>query len=99
ISPVLFLLPQYLFLASWCLWGIAVTADSPQFSNLVASSVAPQLKGTALTIVNCLGYAITIISIQLLGLLQNSIPINFLYIPLGLGPLLGVYHLIKKKTK
>lgn len=99
ISPVLFLLHQYLFLASWCLWGIAVTADSPQFSNLVASSVAPQLKGTALTIVNCLGYAITIISIQLLGLLQNSIPINLLYIPLGLGPLLGVYYLIKQKTK
>ncbi|SNR42682.1 Predicted arabinose efflux permease, MFS family [Maribacter sedimenticola] len=99
ISPVIFVLPVYLFLTCWCLWGIAVTADSPQFSNLVASSVSPQLKGTALTIVNCIGFAITIVSIQLLGLLQTIIPINLLFILLGIGPLLGVYYLIQKKTK
>ena len=97
ISPLLFSLPTYVFLAGWCLWGIAVTADSPQFSNLVASAVAPELKGTALTLVNCIGFAITIISIQLLGSLQSIIPIDLLFIPLALGPLLGVYYLLIKK--
>jgi MFS family permease len=96
-SPLLFSLPLYLFLAGWCLWGIAVTADSPQFSNLVASAVAPELKGTALTLVNCIGFAITIISIQLLGSLQSIIPIYLLFIPLGMGPLIGVYYLLAKK--
>ena len=97
ISPLLFSLPIYVFLAGWCLWGIAVTADSPQFSNLVASAVAPELKGTALTLVNCIGFAITIISIQLLGSLQSIIPIDLLFIPLAIGPLLGVYYLLIKK--
>ncbi|WP_424000653.1 MFS transporter [Maribacter sp. IgM3_T14_3] len=96
ISPFLFLLPMYVFLAGWCLWGIAVTADSPQFSNLVASAVAPELKGTALTLVNCIGFAITIISIQLLGSLQSIISIDLLFIPLAIGPLLGVSSLLSK---
>ncbi|MEP2280037.1 MFS transporter [Maribacter sp.] len=96
ISPLLFSLPVYLFLVNWCLWGIAVTADSPQFSNLVASAVVPELKGTALTLVNCIGFAITIISIQLLGSLQSIIPISLLFIPLTIGPLLGVYYLMSK---
>lgn len=99
ISPLLFSLPIYLFLTAWCLWGIAVTADSPQFSNLVASAVTPQLKGTALTLVNCIGFAITIISIQLLGFLQTIIPISLLFIPLAIGPILGVFNLISKKEK
>ena len=98
ISPLLFSLPIYLFLVGWCLWGIAVTADSPQFSNLVASAVAPELKGTALTLVNCIGFAITIISIQLLGSLQSIIPITLLFIPLAIGPVLGVYYLLAKKN-
>lgn len=99
ISPLLFSLPLYLFLAGWCIWGIAVTADSPQFSNLVASAVAPELKGTALTLVNCIGFAITIISIQLLGSLQSIIPIDLIFIPLAIGPLIGIYYLVNKKTK
>jgi MFS family permease len=99
ISPILFSLPSPIFLLGWCLWGIAVTADSPQFSNLVATSVTPELKGTALTLVNCIGFAITIFSIQLLGLLQNNIPIYLLFIPLAIGPILGVYNLMDKKVK
>ena len=99
ISPFLFSLPSPIFLLGWCLWGISVTADSPQFSNLVATSVTPKLKGTALTLVNCIGFAITIFSIELLGLLQNTIPIYLLFIPLAIGPILGVYNLMDKKVK
>lgn len=95
ISPILFVTSTPLFLTGWCLWGIAVTTDSPQFSNLVATAVSPDLKGTALTLVNCIGFAITIISIQLLGILQNLIPIYLLFIPLAMGPILGVYNLTR----
>jgi len=99
ISPLLFSLPTPLFLLGWSLWGIAVTADSPQFSNLIAAAVTPKFKGTALTLVNCIGFAITILSIQLLGILQNTIPIYLLFIPLAIGPILGIYYLINKKVK
>jgi MFS family permease len=99
VSPLLLSMPTPIFLLGWCLWGIAVTADSPQFSNLVATSVTPELKGTALTLVNSIGFAITILSIQLLGALQNIIPIYLLFIPLALGPILGVYKLMNKKDR
>jgi MFS family permease len=98
LSPFLFNLPKVLFLASWGVWGIAVTADSPQLSKLVAASVIPALKGTALTFATCLGFALTIGSIELLGGLQHIIPVHLLFIPLAVGPLAGVWQLIQLKT-
>ena len=46
-SPALFQLSPIFFLLAFCLWGMAVTSDSPQFSSLVAAAVPSELKGTA----------------------------------------------------
>ncbi|WP_276167234.1 MFS transporter [Zobellia alginiliquefaciens] len=100
LSPLLFSLPVQLFLLGWGLWGMAVTADSPQFSNLVAASVPPELKGTALTLVNCIGYAVSIFSIQLLSLLSETIDVTYLFTALALGPAIGLIGLLgKTRTK
>jgi MFS family permease len=96
LSPLLFQLPATLFVLGWCLWGMAVTADSPQFSNLVASSIPAKLKGTGLTLVNCLGFAISILSIQLLTYLSVSTNPKYLFLILAIGPLLGLLSLGKK---
>lgn len=85
-SPTLFLL--FLFF-----WGMVVIADSPLFSTLVAQNATPEIKGTALTIVNCIGFAITIISIQLLTYLQSTLDTRYLYAVLVIGPLLGLIAL------
>ncbi len=66
LSPYLLNLPVTIFLSLMMIWGIFVIADSPQFSTLVAQFAPAESRGTALTIVNCIGFAITIISIQLL---------------------------------
>jgi len=97
ISPLLFHLPLFYFLGIWSIWGMVVISDSPQFSTLVASAVPANLKGTALTLVNCIGFAISIISIQLVSFLSTKIPANYLYILLAIGPIIGVINLIKKK--
>lgn len=96
LSPLLFGLPPSLFLTGWCLWGMAVTADSPQFSNLVASAVPTELKGTALTLVNCIGFALTICSIQLLSSLADVITTPYLFLVLALGPCMGVWQLFRR---
>jgi len=98
LSTGLFQMSTAIFLFAWCLWGMAVTADSPQFSNLVASSISAELKGTGLTLVNCIGFAISIVSIQLLSYLSEVINPKYLFLILGVGPLLGLINLGKKSS-
>lgn len=97
VSPLLFQLPPYLFLTGWCLWGMAVTADSPQFSSLVAQAAPNNLKGTGLTLVNCFGFAISIVSIQFISFLVQETESTLIFIFLACGPLFGLYHLIRRK--
>ena len=72
------------------LWGLLVTADSPQFSTLVAQSVAPEHRGTALTLVNGLGFGLTIVSIQFTQFLAGFLSPNQFIGLLCLGPVVGV---------
>ena len=96
ISPVLFHLPQQFFLILLSIWGMAVVSDSPQFSTLVAASAPAQLKGTALTLVNCIGFTISIVSIQLLSYLVNGIDPVYIFSILAIGPVFGLINLYKK---
>ena len=75
---------------------MVVIADSPMFSTVVAQNADAEIKGTALTIVNCIGFAITIISIQLLNSIQHLLPLNYLYLMLAIGPILGLLALKRK---
>jgi hypothetical protein len=67
------------------------------FSTLVAQNADAEIKGTALTIVNCIGFAITIISIQLLNSLRFVIDSNSIYLLLAIGPILGLIALKNKR--
>jgi len=98
LSPILFLSSTTLFLGVWCFWGMAVTADSPQFSNLVAAAIPNELKGTGLTLVNCIGFAITIGSIQLLSAITNIVSPIYIFLVLAVGPIFGLWHLNGHKS-
>lgn len=87
-----------LFLAFLIFWGMVVIADSPLFSTMVAQNAIPEFKGTALTIVNCIGFAITIFSIQTLGYLTQFSASIWVYSLLVVGPIFGLYHLFSKKS-
>ena len=92
-SPLLFLLPPFLFLAFLLLWGFAVVGDSPQFSTVVARTAPPHYIGTGLTIVNSIGFAITIGSIQLLNNVRDIMGNEYIFLLLLPGPLFGLYAL------
>ncbi|MEN3355790.1 MAG: hypothetical protein V7640_3948, partial [Betaproteobacteria bacterium] len=94
LSPFLFQAPTLLFLAFMLVWGITVVGDSPQFSALNAQNAPRALVGSALTIANCIGFSITIVSIQLLNQLSTSVSAAYLYVPLALGPMFGLMALM-----
>lgn len=97
ISPLMFSLESGIVFISFLLfWGMVVIADSPLFSTLVAQNAPIELKGTALTIVNCIGFAITIISIQLLNELIVITDSKTIFMILALGPILGLIALTRK---
>ncbi|MFK8006377.1 MAG: nitrate/nitrite transporter [Saprospiraceae bacterium] len=97
LSPLIFYFSSKILLISYLIiWGLVVIADSPLFSTLVAQNALAESKGTALTIVNCIGFFITIFSIQLLSILQNSMDSRFIYIFLAIGPIIGLIALRKK---
>ncbi|WP_067145771.1 MFS transporter [Pseudotamlana agarivorans] len=97
VSPLFFeIKSEVVFVAFAVFWGMVVIADSPLFSTLVANTVSPEFKGTALTIVNCLGYSLTIISIMLFNYLMTFVPLNYLFVILAIGPIIGVSALVSK---
>ncbi|MDO9375425.1 MAG: MFS transporter [Ferruginibacter sp.] len=78
-------------------WGMFVVADSPLFSTLVAQNAPATSRGTALTIVNCIGFTITILSIQLLNILSAHLQFNYLFLVLSPGPILGILALWRNR--
>jgi MFS family permease len=87
---------QYLFLGFLLFWGVVVIADSPLFSTLVAQNAIPKFKGTALTMVNCIGFSITIISIQLINYVASIWNPSYIFMLLAIGPIFGLIALYKK---
>ena len=79
------------------IWGLVVIADSPLFSTLVAQNAAEESRGTSLTIVNCIGFSITILSIQFINALSHSINAQYIYMLLAIGPVLGLIALLRNK--
>jgi MFS family permease len=97
ISPLIFTSEfESVFIGFLIFWGMVVIADSPLLSTLVAQNASAEIKGTALTIVNCIGFSVTIISIQLISLMIELTDWNGIYIILALGPIFGLIALSKK---
>jgi MFS family permease len=98
LSPLVLLhAPLWLLFLFLLIWGITATADSPLFSTLVAQNAPEETRGTALTIVNCIGFSITIISIQVIRLLMTDSNGAYIYLFLAPGPLFGLLGLFAKR--
>lgn len=95
LMPLAFSLYKPLFLLFLIFWGVVVVGDSPQFSAIAAQSAPENLVGTGLTIVNSIGFAITIISIHLISFLSSALPEKYVLLVLAIGPLFGTLALRK----
>jgi DHA1 family inner membrane transport protein len=94
LAPLLMDAPLWVF-ATWLLvWGVTVVGDSPQFSTLTALNAPRDAVGSVLTFTNCIGFAITIVSIELFTRALQHFPLAMLLPWLAIGPALGLRALV-----
>jgi MFS family permease len=72
------------------IWGATVVADSAQFSACVTELSDPSYIGTALTIQTCIGFLLTMVSIELVPILVSAVGWKWAFAALAPGPALGV---------
>jgi MFS family permease len=84
------------FIGFLLFWGVMVVADSSQFSALVAQYAPANIRGSAITMTTCIGFAITIFSIQLLNFAKDVVSYQYILALLALGPLFGLLAFNKK---
>ncbi len=85
--------PAAVFGAWLLLWGFSVSGDSPQFSALTAANAPRAAVGSVLTLTNSIGFAISVLSIELFVRLAQHWPLGSLLPWLALGPALGLWAL------
>ncbi|MFJ6674808.1 nitrate/nitrite transporter [Actinosynnema sp. NPDC091369] len=88
-SPLLFPAPPALVVAFCVVWGAAVIADSGVFSTSLSEVADPRYVGTALTAQTAIGFALTVVTIQLTPLLADAVGWRYAFLLLAPGPLAG----------
>jgi MFS family permease len=86
-------------LAVGLIWGLTIIADSAQFSAAVTELSDRDLVGTMLTIQTCLGFLLTMASIQLLPWVQTLVGWRFAFWFLAIGPALGVAAMLRLRAR
>lgn len=94
LGPLLHAVHPLLYGAGLLVWGALLIADAAQFFALAAAACPARYVGTALTVQNCLGFALTIVSIELAGRSFAALgpAVTWLLAP---GPLLGLWLLLR----
>ncbi len=89
-AAVVFGGPMWLVFAVFVVWGLSVIPDSAQFSAMVADLAPPESSGSLMSLQTALGFALTIVTVQLTPLLAQVIGWPGLFCVLALGPVVGI---------
>ena len=81
----------WLLYALIVVWGFSVVADSAQFSALVSEHAPRDHVGTALTLQTCVGFLLTMVTIELLPRVAAATSWQWASLLLVPGPLLGAW--------
>lgn len=94
LAAMTFAGPAPLVALVFILWGLSVIPDSAQFSALVADLAPAQLVGSLMSLQTALGFALTIITVQLTPFVAERFGWPFLFCVLALGPLVGCISML-----
>ena len=97
LSPLAFLAPLPV-LAVFCgVWGASVIADSGVFSTALSEVADSRFVGTALSAQTALGFALTVVSIQLVPVLADVAGWQYAFVLLVPGPVLGAVAMARTR--
>ncbi|MBI5878111.1 MAG: MFS transporter [Chloroflexi bacterium] len=94
LSGVAFASSPLVLSALAIVWGVAVIADSAQYSASISELSAREYTGTALTLQTGLGFLLTLVSIRLIPVLVSWIGWQWAFAALAVGPALGVWAMV-----
>ena len=77
------------------IWGIAVVADSAQFSAAVSELADQRYIGSALTMQTGIGFLITMLSIGIVPPLLDLLGWRYVFIALAPGPVFGIISMLR----
>ncbi|MGP4014469.1 MFS transporter [Saccharopolyspora sp. 5N708] len=96
VSGACCLLSPLVYGAAWpvlavllVVWGAAVIADSGVFSTALSEVADSRYVGTALTAQTAIGFLLTVVTINLVPVLAESVGWRFAFLVLAPGPILG----------
>lgn len=95
LSPALFGASPWLLVPAFVVWGVAVVADSAQFSTMVTETAPSQVRGTALTLQTAVGFLLTLVTIRGVPLIADAATWQWAFPVLTIGPALGVIAMIR----
>ena len=101
IAAALIVRHPLLLVAVSFVWGIAVIADSAQFSTIISEVSEKSYVGTALTCQVALGFLLTAFVIRLIAAIAAHYGWQWALASMSLGPLLGIWAmsgLISRRT-
>jgi len=76
------------------LWGLSVIPDSAQFSAMVADLSPAESAGSLMSLQTALGFALTIVTVQVTPFFAEQFGWPALFCVLALGPMLGVWSML-----
>jgi len=79
-------------------WGIAVVADSAQFSASIAELSPPARVGTMLTAQTALGFLLTLVTIHALPYVVEAVGWRYAFAVLALGPVAGIVAMARLRS-
>ncbi|MDX1454594.1 MAG: MFS transporter [Gammaproteobacteria bacterium] len=96
VLPLSLDLPAIVFLVLMLAWGFTVAPDSPQFSAMSAAAAPQGTVGSALAVMNGIGFFLSVISIEIMTALWPELGIQVLWL-IAPGPALGLWLFLRQR--
>jgi len=90
--------PVWLTFAIVVVWGLSIVPDSAQFSALVADAAPPEQAGSLMTFQTALGFALTLLTVQVTPVMAAALGWPMVLTALALGPAFGIGAMLRLRA-